>query len=79
MELRWWKRDDENGKYQMHLDVFGKKLHWRCQMKRFEPWRDYTNPTDEDWDKALELVENCYQRRLTTKEIVDLVRRRGAR
>lgn len=77
MELGWWKRDAEGQKFQVHLRLFGGKLHWECQMKRHEPWKTYAAPTDEDWTTALELAENRYQRRLVTARAVELVRRRG--
>lgn len=76
MELGWWNRDDEGNKYQVHLELFGGKLLWRCQRKRHDPWQDYTSPSEEDWKTALELAENRYQRRLTTKDIVERIRRR---
>lgn len=76
MELGWWNRDEEGKKYQVHLEVFGGRLIWRCQRKRFEKWQDYTNPTEDDWRTALELAENRLQRRLTTKNIVEKIRRR---
>ncbi|HEX9784823.1 MAG TPA: hypothetical protein VGA56_19100 [Opitutaceae bacterium] len=76
MELGWWRRDEEHGKHQVHLRIFGGKLVWRRQMKRFSPWEPYVNPDDEDWERALELAENRLQRRLTTKDVVDMIRRR---
>jgi hypothetical protein len=78
MELGWWNRDPELGKYQVHLEVFGGKLRWRRQLKRFDPWEDYAAPTEQDWAKALEIAENRLQRRLTTKAVVDLIRRQAA-
>jgi hypothetical protein len=77
MELGWWNRDADGNKFQVHLEVFGGKLLWRCQRKRHEPWEDYTSPTDEDWATALELAENRLQRRLTTYAMVEKIRRRG--
>lgn len=77
MELGWWKRDESGRKYQVNVRLFGKQLQWTCQRERFEPWEDYGPPTAEDWDKALELAENRYQRRLIRKDALDLVRRRG--
>lgn len=77
MELGWWKRDEDGNKYQVHLEVFGGKLRWRWQRKRFEPWEDYPAPTDEDWETALELAEKRLQRRLIGKELVEKIRRRG--
>ena len=76
MELGWWNRDAEGKKYQVHLELFGGKLLWRFQPKRHAAWEDYKNPTEDDWKTALELAENRYQRRLTTKDIVDRIRRR---
>ncbi len=76
MELGWWNRDERHGKYQVHLEVFGQKLRWRRQLARFEPWEDFS-PTEEDWDRAIELVENRYQRRLVREDVVRLIRRRG--
>ena len=76
MEIGWWNRDAEGKKYQVHLEVFGGRLIFRCQRKRFERWEDYPNPTDEDWATALTQAENCLQRRLTTQKIVDKIRRR---
>jgi hypothetical protein len=77
MELGWWNRDADGKKFQVHLEVFGGQLLWRCQRARFEPWEDYVNPTEEDWAKALELAENRLQRRLTTGDVVEKIRRRG--
>lgn len=77
MEIGWWKRDDEGQKYQVHLNLFGGKLKWSCQRKRAECWTDYGPPTEEDWATALELAENRYQRRLITKDVVEMIRRRG--
>ena len=76
MELGWWSRDDDGRKFQINVRVFGKKLQWRCQRERFEPWTEYGPPTDEDWDKALELVENRFQRKLVREDVVKLVRER---
>lgn len=76
MELGWWNRDEEGRKYQVHLEIFGRKLHWRCQRKRHEPWTDYPHPTEDDWNMALQLAENRLQRRLTTADIVEKIRRR---
>jgi len=76
MELGWWNRDGDGKKFQVRLEVFGGQLQWRCQRERFAPWEDYANPTDEDWATALELAENRLQRRLTTKNIVEKIRRR---
>lgn len=77
MELGWWKRSDDGAKYQVHLNDFGGKLQWTCQRRRFEAWQPYGPPNDEDWATALDLAEKRYQRRLVTKRIVDLIRRRG--
>ena len=77
MEMGWWNRDAAGKKFQVHLEVFGGELLWRCQRKRHEPWVEYTAPTDDDWAKALELAENRLQRRLTTYAMVDKIRRRG--
>ncbi len=79
MELGWWKRDAELGKHQVCLKIFGGKLIWRRQMKRFEQWQDYASPSEEDWETAVELAENRLQRRLTTKDVVELIRNRGNR
>jgi hypothetical protein len=46
MELGWWSRDENGKKFQINVRVFGKKLQWRCQRERFEPWTDYGPPTD---------------------------------
>ena len=75
MELGWWNRDAEGKKFQVHLEVFGGKLLWRCQRKRHEAWQEYP-PTEEDWVTALELAENRLQRRLTTYAMVAKIRRR---
>lgn len=75
MELGWWNRDAEGRKYQVQLEVFGGKIIWRCQRKRFEAWQAF-DPSEEDWVKALELAENRLQRRLTTYGAVDKIRRR---
>jgi hypothetical protein len=77
MELGWWKRDDDGKKYQIHLEMFGGKLRWRCQRQRAERWQDYGPPSDEDWTMAVKLAEHRYYRRLITKQVVELVRRRG--
>ncbi len=76
MELGWWNRDVDGKKFQVHLEVFGGKLRWRCQRRRYEPWKDYATPTDEDWATALDLAQNRLQRRLTTRDIVEKIRRR---
>lgn len=79
MELGWWKRDDEGKKYQVHLNLFGKDLKWTWQRARNARWEEYESPTDEDWETALELVENRYQRRLVHKKVVEMIRRRELR
>jgi len=76
MEIGWWNRDEDGKKYQVHLTVFGGKLIFRYQPKRFEPWRDYPSPTDEDWETALQQAERCLVRRLTTDKVVEKIRRR---
>ncbi|RME69236.1 MAG: hypothetical protein D6781_09080 [Verrucomicrobia bacterium] len=76
MEIGWWKRDEEGRKYQVHLELFGRKLRWRWQRARFERWEDYPDPTDEDWERALELAENRYNRRLITREVLEMIRER---
>ncbi len=77
MELGWWKRDEEGRKYQVHLEMFGGKLQWRFQQGRHTQWKDYANPTDEDWDTAIQLAENRYVRRLIREDALKLVKKRG--
>lgn len=76
MEMGWWNRDEDGKKYQVHLEVFGGQLRWQFQRERFATWEVYANPTEEDWATALELAENRLQRRLTTKDVVEKIRRR---
>lgn len=77
MELGWWNRDEEGRKYQVHLELFGGKLQWRCQRGRHTRWEDYPNPSDEDWDTAERLAENRYVRRLIREDTLKLVKKRG--
>ena len=77
MEFGWWNRNEDGKKYQVHLEVFGKKLRWRCQRARFEPWEDYADPTEDDWERALQMAENRFQRKLLRIDILELIRTRG--
>lgn len=76
MEIGWWNRDEEGKKYQVHLRVFGGKLIFEYQPKRFEAWKPYPSPTDEDWAIVLKHAENRLVRRLTTSKVVEKIRRR---
>lgn len=78
MELGWWNRDEDGKKYQVNVRLFGMQLQWTCQRGRFQSWEKYEFPTEEDWDRAIQQAENRYQRRLMTKDALELVRKRGA-
>lgn len=77
MELGWWNRDEDGKKYRVQLEKFGSKLIWRCQRGRHTPWQDYTHPTEADWDKAIELAENWYVRRLIREDALKMIKKRG--
>jgi len=77
MELGWWNRDEDGKKYRVQLEKFGHKLIWRCQRGRHTPWQDYPHPTEEDWDKAVELAENWYVRRLIREDALKMIKKRG--
>ncbi|MEZ5277600.1 MAG: hypothetical protein R3F07_14565 [Opitutaceae bacterium] len=77
-KIGWWKRDDDGRKFQVQFRYFGDKPSWHCQMARFEDWQPY-EPTDEDWDKAIQDMTDRLNRGLIRAHQLEMVKKRGSK
>ena len=74
--IGWNKRDPELGKLKIEARFFGPALTFHRQSGRFEQWETFT-PSEEDWDKLIELAENKFQRGKVKKKQMQIIRARG--
>lgn len=63
MEISWWKRDPEQGKFQVLATIHGGNIEWQRKQGHNTSWEDYA-PTEEDWDRMLGEAETRVPRRL---------------
>jgi len=75
-KIGWWRRDEEGRKYQVQFRFFGGKLSWHRQMARYEDWEPH-DPSEEDWERALQDVTDRLRRGLVREDLVEKVRNRG--
>jgi hypothetical protein len=64
MEIGWWKRDPELGKYQLRATIHGGNIEWTRKQGHHTPWEPYAPVTDEDWDRMIAEAETRVPRRL---------------
>jgi len=64
MEIGWWKKDPERGKYQVRATIHGGNIAWTRKQGHHTPWEPHTPVTEEDWDRMLKEAETRVPRRL---------------
>ena len=74
--IGWNTKDPERGKLKIEARIFGNKLTFYRQAGRFENWEAFT-PTNEDWDKVIQLAENKFQRGKVQSQHLKLIQARG--
>ena len=73
-EFGWWRKDPEEGKFQVVAAFHGGNLEWQRKQGHHTSWEDY-DPTPEDWDRLLLEVDHRFQRRLLSPKQVETIRR----
>lgn len=63
MEIGWWKKDPDQGKFQVVASIHGGNITWLRKQGHHTPWEPHT-PTDEDWDRMIQEAETRVPRRL---------------
>jgi hypothetical protein len=66
MEFGWWKKDEENKKHQVSVEVFGTTITWTKKYGHHSSWEPFT-PNDDDWDKLIAEADRRVPRRLFSK------------
>ena len=64
MEIGWWKKDPERGKYQVRATIHGGNIVWTRKQGHHTPWEPHTPVSDEDWDRMIAEAETRVPRRL---------------
>jgi hypothetical protein len=64
MEIGWWKKDPERGKYQVRATIHGGNIEWTRKQGHHTPWEPHEPVTDEDWDRMIAEAETRVPRRL---------------
>lgn len=63
MEIGWWKKDPELGKFQVVATIHGGNIVWERKQGHHSSWEPHV-PTEEDWDKMIKEAETRVPRRL---------------
>lgn len=64
MEIGWWKKDPERGKYQVRATIHGGNIEWTRKQGHHTRWERHEPVTDEDWDRMIAEAETRVPRRL---------------
>jgi len=74
MEFGWWRKDPEEGKYQVLATVHGGNVTWTRKQGHHKPWTSH-KPTDEDWDRLVSEAATRVPRRLISSKQFEEIRR----
>jgi hypothetical protein len=64
MEIGWWNKDPERGKYQVRATIHGGNIEWTRKQGHHSSWEPHVPVTEEDWDRMLKEAETRVPRRL---------------
>jgi len=64
MEFGWWKTTQEDGKFQIVVNVHGGNIEWSRKQGHHAQWVAYGPPDEEDWDRLIFEAEKRVPRRL---------------
>jgi len=76
--LSWYRRDEDGKRQQIEFKLIREKATWMIHRERFEPRESY-EPTEEDWQELLALMQRNLQRGKVYPADLDIVRRLAAR
>jgi hypothetical protein len=63
MEFGWWRKDPEEGKFQVRATFHGGNVDWERKQGHHQPWGKHA-PSEDDWDQLLQEAEKRMPRRL---------------
>jgi len=75
-DVTWTERLPDRIKREVSVSFFGGKLFWHERLSTEEKWNDGMVPTEDDWERLYEEVDKRVQRRRSTLEDLDIVRKR---
>jgi len=73
-EFGWNRRDEENRRIKIKFKLVRDKISWTFQPARYERWEAF-EPSEDDWDHAMQLLDNNLKRGKVTPEDIKLVKR----
>ena len=74
MEIGWWKKDPERGKYQVRATIHGGNIEWTRHQGHHTPW-DPHEPSDEDRERLVAEASKRVPRRLITQKQFEEIKR----
>src|SRR3954466_11052029 len=74
IEFGWWKKDPEQGKFQINVVVHGGNIEWTRHQGHHTSWDPYT-PCDEDRERLISEAEKRVPRRLISQKQFDEIKR----
>jgi hypothetical protein len=77
IEFGWWKKDPEQGKFQINVVVHGGNIEWTRHQGHHTSWEPYT-PNDEDRERLIFEAEKRVPRRLISSKQFDEIKRLSA-
>jgi len=73
MEISWWNKDPEAGKYQVCATVHGGNIAWHRKQGHHTSWLTHV-PSEADWDRFLVEAESRVPRRLISPKQFEAIR-----
>jgi len=73
MEIGWWIKDPELGKFQVCAAIHGGQLTWTRKQGHHTSWDPY-QPTEAVWDRLIAEAETRVPRRLISPKQFEAIR-----
>jgi len=74
MEFGWWKTTEEDGKFQIVVNVHGGNIEWSRKQGHHSQWVPYGAPDDGDWDRLIYEAEKRVPRRLISPKQFEAIK-----
>ena len=78
IEFGWWNKDEDGGKYQVHVAVHGGNIEWVRKAGHHSTWEPHA-PSQDDRARLVGEAERRLPRRLISQKQFDEIKRLSER